>query len=411
MAVKRYVITLAYGTLSEAELEAYFTRYNIDYRVVGSVGRCRIIECGTLNRQIWRGLGGLHKVAEVFAEIKEKKESELILDELTASATDKMKWAVSIYSDSESSALKFSEEIYKSVKEDLKRMGVVKTKLLRGEIRKVDSSWEYEVSSQLLQKEGVIEDGFEIVAVKLRDWLIGKTIAVVDHIGYRQRDLERPVQDPRITIPPKLARILVNLAACKKGETLLDPFCGLGTILGEAIMSGLNVIGVDIEFDKVEGARKNLNWLLNKYDIKDSKVELFRGYAENLNKVLGRRVVDGVATEPILLPPLKHLPTDQEAERMLEQSSKIYYKSLPSISRHLKTGGRLAMVLPCVRSRSRRILSFDISREASKVGLTPCTLKSVKKYPILIEDPSQRVMRGVYLFEKVSADPSSLKLR
>ncbi len=400
MVVKRYIITLAYGALSEAELEAYSTLLNLDYLVLGRVGRCCIIEVEMLPQQTWLELGGLHKVAEVFAEVKSDEINRLNLEALTA-LTDKMKWAVSTYSESRSSALKFSEDLRESIKEYLKGRGVVKTKLLRGKIRKVDSNWEYEVSSQLLQKEHVIEDGFEVVAVKLKSWLVGKTVAVVDHIGYRQRDLERPIQDPTITIPPKLARILVNLTACKKGETLLDPFCGLGTILGEAAIRGLNVIGVDAEPSRVEGARKNLRWLLEKYGIRDASVELFQGYAENLNRILKRRVVDGVATEPILLPPLKHLPTEQEAKRMLERSSAIYYKSLPSISRHLKTGGRLAIVLPCVKSRSRRILSFDISREASKVGLRLYPLKSVKKYPLLIEDPSQRVMRGIHLFEKV----------
>ncbi|MFN3621579.1 MAG: hypothetical protein ACK4TI_01685, partial [Nitrososphaerales archaeon] len=236
MVVRKYIVTLAYGALSEAELEAYFTLLNLDYRVVGRVGRCCILEGEELCSDVWLGLGGIHKAAEVFAEIKEVGVNKLNLEKLVASAKDKMKWAVSTYSESESSTLKFSEDLRWSIKEALKSMGVVKTKLLRGGMRKVDSSWEYEVSSQLLQKERVLEEGFEVVAVKLKDWRIGKTVAVVDHIGYRQRDLERPVQDPTITMPPKLARILVNLTACEKGGTLLDPFCGLGTILGEAII-------------------------------------------------------------------------------------------------------------------------------------------------------------------------------
>ncbi|MEM1994682.1 MAG: DNA methyltransferase [Nitrososphaerales archaeon] len=400
MVERKYIVTLAYGALSEAELESYFTLSNLNFKVVGKVGRCCILKGENLSSDFWLGLGGLHKVAEVFAEVKEDEVHKLNLDELIASAKDKMKWAVSTYSESEASALKFSEDLQGCIKEALKSKGVVKTKLLRGKIRKVDSGWEYEVSSQLIQGERVVEEGFEAVAVKLKDWLIGKSIAVVDHIGYRERDLGRPVQDPTITMPPKLARILVNLTACSKGETLLDPFCGLGTILGEAIIRGLDIVGVDSESSRVEGARKNLTWLLKKYGIR-SKVELFQGYAENLSRILKGRLVDGVATEPILLPPLKHPPTDEEAKRMLERSSRIYCRSLPSISKHLKPKGRLAIVLPCVKTKSRRILSFDISREASKAGLRLYSMDSVKKYPLLVGDPSQMVMRGFYIFEKV----------
>jgi len=397
LAAKRYVLTLAYGSLSEAEVEAYFTNLNLNYRVVGRVGRCLILEADEISPQIWSGLAGVYKVAEVFAEAGEAEGLNLNL--LAESASDKMKWAVSTYSDTRDSAEEFAEALQQSLKETLKAWGVRKTKMLRGDLQKVGSSWEYEVFSDRLQEERVVEEGFEVLAVRHKNWLIGRTIAVVDHLGYRRRDLERPIQDPKITMPPKLARILVNLTGCKRGETLLDPFCGLGTILGEAAMCGVNVIGVDTDANRVEGARKNLRWLLEEYRIKDVKVEVYVGYAERLHKILRGRVVDGVATEPILLPPLKQPPTDQEAERMLEKASETYYRSLPSISKRLKPEGKAAIVVPCIKTKRGRIVSFDIAEEAAKVGLRLYHLHSVENFPILIEDPTQRVMRGVYLFK------------
>ncbi len=398
MLAKKYVLTLAYGTLSEAEVEAYLTNLNLNYKVVGRVGRCLILEAEEISPRIWSGLAGIHKVAEVFAEVDGAE--GLNLDTLAESASDKMRWAVSTYSDSRDSAEEFAETLQQSLKEAFKAWGVRKTKMLRGDLHKVGSSWEYEVSSQRLQEERVVEEGFEVLAVKHKNWLISRTIAVVDHLGYRQRDLERPIQDPKITIPPKLARILVNLTGCKRGDTLLDPFCGLGTILAEAVICGVNVIGVDADASRVEGARRNLRWLVEQYKIEDVRVEVYVGYAEKLHKILRGRAVDGVATEPILLPPLKQPPPDQEAERMLEKASETYYKSLPSISKHLKPEKKAAIVIPCVKTRSRRILSFDLAMEASKVGLRLCRLTSVEKFPILVEDPTQMVMRGVYLFKK-----------
>lgn len=396
MLAKRYVLTLAYGTLSVAELESYTINLKLNYRVVGRVGRCFIIEADEVSPKIWSGLAGVHKVAEVFAEVDEA--GRLDLDFLAKSASDKMKWAVSTYSDSEASAQGFAEALQHRIKEAFNAQGVVKTKVIRGVLSRVGSSWEYEVSSQLLQEERVVEDGVEVLAVKHKNWLIGRTVAVVDHLGFRRRDLERPIQDPRITMPPKLARIMVNLSGCRRGDTLLDPFCGLGTILGEAVVSGVNVIGVDADASRVEGARRNLGWLLKQYRVEGVGVEIHLGYAERLDRILKGRHVDGVATEPILLPPLKHPPPDQEAEKMLERSSETYYNTLPSITRHLKPEGRVVIVAPCVKTRSRRILSFDLSGEAAKAGLKICHLPSVAKFPILVEDPTQRVMRGVYLF-------------
>jgi tRNA G10 N-methylase Trm11 len=398
MPGKKYVLTLAYGTLSEAEVEAYLTNLNLNYRVVGRVGRCLILEAEEISPQIWSGLAGIHKVAEVFAEVSGAE--ELKLDLLADSASDKMRWAVSTYSDSRDSAEDFAEALQRRLKEAFKAWGVRKTKMLRGELYNVGSSWEYEVFSQRLQEERVVEEGLEVLAVEHRNWLIGRTIAVVDHLGYRRRDLVRPIQDPKITIPPKLARILVNLTGCRRGDTLLDPFCGLGTILAEAVMCGVNVIGVDADAGRVEGARRNLRWLMEQHKIDGVKVEIYVGYAEKLHKILKDRFVDGVATEPILLPPLKQPPPDQEAERLLEKAGETYYKGLPSISKHLKPEGRAAIVIPCVKTRSRRVLSFDLAAEASRFGLRLCRLTSVEKFPILVEDPTQMVMRGVYLFKK-----------
>jgi len=400
MFAKRYLLTLAFGVLSEAELESYFAKHNLSYSVVGKMGRCLIIEAEKPDPRFWSGLAGLHKVAEVFAELGEHEVDKLDLHFLADYATDKMKWAVSTYAADEFSAQEFAEKLREAIKEALKSLGVAKAKIIRGELNKVGSTWEYEVSSQQLQKEDILKDGVEVLAVKQRGWLIGRTVSVVDHLGYRRRDLERPIQDPKITMPPKLAKIIVNLTGCKKGDALLDPFCGLGTILGEAAMDGVNVIGVDTDASRVEGARSNLNWLLKQYKIKWVRVELHTGYAERLDGILKWRKVDAVATEPILLPPLKQPPPDQEAERMLERSSETYYRSLPSMSKHLKSRGRAAIVVPCVRTRSRRILSFDLSSEAEKVGLRAYGLSSVKQYPILVEDSAQRVMRRIYVFEK-----------
>lgn len=45
---------------------------------------------------------------------------------------------------------------------------------------------------------------------------------------------------------PQLAKAFMNYAGIKKGDTVLDPFCGSGTTLVESILFGANAVGVDI---------------------------------------------------------------------------------------------------------------------------------------------------------------------
>ena len=62
-------------------------------------------------------------------------------------------------------------------------------------------------------------------------------------------------------MPPRLARMMVNLSSCGKGKVLLDPFCGVGTILQEALLEGASVIGTDANAWCVKASEENLDWL------------------------------------------------------------------------------------------------------------------------------------------------------
>lgn len=69
----------------------------------------------------------------------------------------------------------------------------------------------------------------------------------------------RPYCKP-ISVHPKLARVMVNLARTRKGEKFLDPFCGTGGILIEASLIGAVVYGLDIDVEMVKGSYTNLSF-------------------------------------------------------------------------------------------------------------------------------------------------------
>ena len=49
---------------------------------------------------------------------------------------------------------------------------------------------------------------------------------------------------PAMMAPPIARRLISELT--NKGETVLDPFCGSGTVLAEAVLLGRRTIGYDI---------------------------------------------------------------------------------------------------------------------------------------------------------------------
>lgn len=69
------------------------------------------------------------------------------------------------------------------------------------------------------------------------------------------------------SIQPKLAKALINLSRIKKGETLLDPFCGTGGILIEAGLLGCKLKGNDISKKMIEKTEANLKQLKLKAEL------------------------------------------------------------------------------------------------------------------------------------------------
>lgn len=87
----------------------------------------------------------------------------------------------------------------------------------------------------------------------------------------------RPFVSP-ISMHPKFARTIVNLAHVKKGLKVLDPFCGTAGILIEAGLLGGRVFGVDIDPRLVAGAKKNLeSYKINSEGIKLGDALLVKG--------------------------------------------------------------------------------------------------------------------------------------
>ena len=72
-----------------------------------------------------------------------------------------------------------------------------------------------------------------------------------------RRPRKRPFFHPT-AMPAKLARCMVNLAQPKKGDLVLDPFCGTASILVEAGLIGCHVAGFDVQSRMVKGSLQNL---------------------------------------------------------------------------------------------------------------------------------------------------------
>ena len=221
----------------------------------------------------------------------------------------------------------------------------------------------------------------------------GVTVYVPETECFKERSTERPYVTSGISLSSRLARLLVNISGVSKGHVLLDPFCGSGTVLGEALLKGVDCIGIDRNHGSVERTKENLSWLLSEHQARRSasSYSVMTGDATNLRRSLGDRTVDAIVSEPILIPKLSSPPTLDKARRLIKHASIIYSEALHEMSGVLRRGGRMVLVTPSLRTLDGKdvTLTFEDIRE---VGLR--YFQPIGRPPMSIRSGSHTRVRG-----------------
>ncbi len=193
----------------------------------------------------------------------------------------------------------------------------------------------------------LIPPNSEILAAFTAKYLyFARTLVVYDSVLQQYRDESRPYISSEISTSPKICRTLLNLAGARPGDTVLDPFCGTGTLLMEAAMLGMKVIGIDIESNQVQGTKSNLIWF-GKDAGQRVDFEVIRGDARELSKLV-RKQVDAIAFEPSLGPIYSKQPKKRDAEASVRELTELYRTVLNQAGEILHPEGRVAMTIPVI---------------------------------------------------------------
>jgi len=206
--------------------------------------------------------------------------------------------------------------------------------------------------------------------------------------AWYKRDRLKPFADGRKgMLPPKIARIMVNLALGKNytsDQVLLDPFCGSGNILMEAGMLNLSLLGTDIDIKQLEGTKKNLNWL----GIKNFKLHNFD--ATHLAKQLETKV-NYVVTEPFMGKP--NLRPDR-IKYVVRGLHKLYLGSLKNWLLILDSGGTVCMVFPIFMDGKKTYQLSGVIDDKSLVGY------NIKTRGLIYSRPNSKLKREIVVLKK-----------
>lgn len=259
----------------------------------------------------------------------------------------------------------------------------------RGISARLVTSREPALSSVIVKKE------------KCQDYLVGSdwfglTCAVQDFQGYAALDFGRPKADAYSgMLPPKLAKMMLNLSGLKPAGVLLDPFCGSGTVVNEALELGCrNIIGCDASDRAVADAQQNSQWLIDKLAIKDLQLKIFKNDVRRLSEKVGRDFVAAIVTEPFLGQPIKGNEKEGTIRKIADEVAQLYSEALLEFQKVLKPGGRAVMVVPQWHVGGR-INKFNIDEIISRAGFL-----RLDRGDLIYSRPEQKVWRQIVIFEK-----------
>ena len=266
---------------------------------------------------------------------------------------------------------------------------------------------------------GKNERKVELIKVD-NDWY--RVVGVQDIDAYAKRDQQRPARDARVgMLPPKLAQILINLCGpLKPGSTVLDPFCGTGVVLQEALLMGYRAYGTDINERMIVYSERNLHWLDDKY--------CFLGHFGGYDRELGReprddgserpvsqetciyslsqgdatsfhwkQPIDAVACEGYLGKPMTQVPTEMTMKEQKQECGAIAVGFLKNLADQIESGTPVTIALPAWLRENGEYSRLDIVDKIAELGYN---VDNRTREGLLYHREGQIVARDILILRK-----------
>ncbi len=249
--------------------------------------------------------------------------------------------------------------------------------------------------NQLAEKQNHVE------LIKFnKEWFV--VTGVQNITAYACRDQTRPARDAKVgMLPPKLAQILINLCGnLPEKSTLLDPFCGTGVLLQEALLMGYTPYGTDLSERMVGYTRKNLDWLTKKGLTKEdvyAKMEVCVGDAIDFE---WSKKINAVACETYLGPPMSAVPPEIKLKSAQQECRPIILGFLKNLSRQIASGTPVALAIPAWRKENGEYSRLNILDEIENLGYNVVKLKNSDQRDLLYHRDGQIVARELIILRK-----------
>lgn len=252
-------------------------------------------------------------------------------------------------------------------------------------------------------KLGRSEYKVELLIVRGRDGrvMIAESRGAQNIAAYTKRDRFRPRRDAFVgMLPPKLAQMMVNLALGSLPPTeqrcVLDPFCGTGTVLQEALLKGYSVMGSDLSDKMISYSTENLAWLKRTHRVAGSVVSLQQADAM-AHRWNDADRISAVVCETYLGQPFSAPPRPEKLREVVGNCNHIISSFLCNLQPQLAPGTRCCLALPAWRGTDGKLTHLPLLGHLEQLGY------QLERPPLLYARPDQVVAREIIILTTKNA--------
>ena len=259
-----------------------------------------------------------------------------------------------------------------------------------------NTSIELSTATSHNNKLGLSPKKRELFIIKTDDGtiLITESNGAQNITTYARRDRNRPRRDAFVgMLPPKLAQIMINVAVGNAVKaTILDPFCGTGTVLQEALLKGYDVCGSDLSQKMIDYTTENIAWLQSKYHIPSTVRSLEQADAMTHQWPKAQQL-DAVVCETYLGQPFSAPPSPKKLHEVTGNCNHIITNFLRNIHSQLTPGTTLCIAVPAWRDVSHNLTHLPLIKDLKKLGYI------LQQPPLIYSRSDQVVVREILLLK------------
>lgn len=254
-------------------------------------------------------------------------------------------------------------------------------------------------------KLGLSENKIELLVVRGKtSTIVAESIGAQNITALASRDQGRPKRDAFVgMLPPKLAQIMINLSLGEKvldstsKLSVLDPFCGTGVLLQEALLMNLGAQGTDLSDKMVDYSKENLTWITEKYRL-PSNWSVAQGDAMTTK---WQKPIDAVATETYLGQPFSAPPSQKKLDEVRKNCNYIITSFLKNIHNQIEKDTTLCIAVPAWIDKEGYFTHLPLTNNVDKLGYEVVKLKSTQPSgKLLYHREGQVVAREILILTK-----------